>query len=275
MEQYIVKKILNNNVVIAEENGEEYVLVGKAIGHNSQKGSVIPNIRVENVFIKKSSSNSENFNQVLENISGEIVGICEEIISLCEISLGIKLNEAIHVSLPDHINFAIRRIKKGIKIENPFLYELKVLYEEEFRLAEKALIMINGRFNISLPEDEIGFICMHIKAAVKQQDVTNTLAYTKKIGEIMNLISKLIKRDFDKNSLEYIRMVTHLNFMIERIKNNKSVKNNLLPNIKSNLYQQYDIAIKVAMRIESLFSVKVNEDEIGYIALHLNRLTDI
>jgi transcriptional antiterminator len=274
MDKYLVKKVLNNNVVIAEQCGKDFVLVGKAIGYNAHKGSVINEDKVENIFIKQSQATKENFNRVLESIDKEIIGISEEIISLCEKELKVKLNEPVHISLPDHINFAIRRIEQGVKIENPFLHELIALYPTEYRLAQKSLDMINTRFKIELPEDEIGFICMHIKAAVNQQEVTQALTYTKKIGEIMDLISKLLKKKFDKNSLEYVRTVTHINFMLERIMNKKTVKNYLLDNIKKDLYNQYDVAIKVAMKIENLFSVKVPEDEIGYITLHLNRISE-
>jgi transcriptional antiterminator len=275
METYTIKKILNNNVIIAEKNKIDFVLVGKAIGFDFNKGSKLPEDRIENIFVKQNSTSNENFDRILQNINNEIIGISEEIISMCEKELGIKLSEALHVSLPDHVNFALRRIKEGIIIENPFLQELKALYPKEYKLADKALFMINNTFNSNLPEDEIGFICLHIKAATEQQNVGSSLEYTRKIGEVMDIISKLLKRNFDKNSLSYIRTITHLNFMIERIKSKKTIKNHLLDTIKKELYNDYDIAIKVAMKIENLFSIKVPEDEIGYIALHLKRLTEI
>lgn len=274
MEEFTIKKILNNNVVIAEKNREQFILVGKALGFDANKGTKINPSRIESIFVKKTDDSNKNFDQILQKVNKEIVGISEEIISLCEKELQVKLSEGIHVSLPDHINFAIVRIEKGVKIENPFLYELVALYPKEYRLAEKALDMINSSLCTELPKDEIGFICMHIKAAIKQEEVSTALAYTKKIREIMELIAKLLKREFDKNSLGYMRTVTHLNFMIERISNNKAIKNSLLDSIKKDLYNQYDIAIKVAMKIENLFSVKVPEDEIGYIALHISRLTE-
>jgi transcriptional antiterminator len=270
-----VKKVLNNNVVIAEKNTKEFVIVGKAIGFNCRKGVEIPEDRIEGIFVKQSKKSNEGFNEVLKNVNGEIIGISEEIISLCEKELGLKISEAIHISLPDHINFAITRIKEGIKIENPFLYELAVLYPKEYKLAEKALQMINERFELKLPKDEIGFICMHINAAIGQKEVSDTLAHTKKIGEIMQFIFKLLNKKFDPSSLSYIRTITHLNFMIERILNKKSIKNNLLDSIKKEYYNEYGIAIKVAMKIENLFSVNVPEDEVGYITLHINRINDI
>lgn len=275
MDKYIIKKVLNNNVVIATQNDSDVILVGKGIGFNSKKGGIVPNDRIENIFVKTSPETLNNYNKILNTVDSEIVGICEEIISMCEKSLEVKLREAIHVSLPDHVNFAIRRIEKGMKMENPFLNELRALYSREYNLASEAVSMINNRLNINLPEDEIGFICLHIKAAASYENVSAPLSYTKKIGEIMDLICTLLKKDLCKNSLEYARTVTHIKFLLERCIQNKSIKNHLLESIKSSLYTEYNIALKVALKIENLFSVKVSEDEIGYITLHLKRLSEV
>ncbi|MDP4143327.1 MAG: PRD domain-containing protein [Bacillota bacterium] len=275
MEEYIVRKVLNNNVVIAEKSKKEFVLVGKAIGFGSSKGSRLSEDKIESIFIKQLGNSDEKFNKVLQNIDSEIVGISEEIISMCEKDLKQKLSEAIHTSLPDHINFAIRRIKEGIKIENPFLREIEALYPKEFRLAKEALNMINDRFKVDLPEDEIGFICMHIKAAVEQKAVSDTLSYTRKIGEVMEFIYKLLNKEVDRSTLSYLRTIIHLNFMMDRIFNKKTIRNNLLDNIKQEYYNEYDMALKVAMKIENLFSVNVPEDEVGYITLHISRITEI
>jgi len=39
--------------------------------------------------------------------------------------------------------------------------------------------MINNNLSTQLPKDEIGFICMHIRGAIKQEDGDTALAYTK------------------------------------------------------------------------------------------------
>lgn len=275
MDYFNVKKVLNNNVVIADRDNKDYVLIGRAIGFDFAKNMEVPQDRVENLFIKQSLSAEENYDKILETIDSKIVGLSEEIISLSEKELGTSLNDAIHISLPDHINFAIRRIKKGVAIENPFLSELKALYPKEYALSIEALHLINQNGTVQLPEDEAGFICLHIRAAISEQSVTEPLAYTKKIGEVMELICKLLKKDFNKDSLEYARTVTHINFMLERVLSDKPIKNSLLDIIKTQLYSEFALAIKVAIKIEALFSVKLPEDEVGYMALHLKRLSEL
>lgn len=274
MDNYIIKKILNNNVVIAEKQQEEVIIIGKAIGFDLKKGSTIPKDRINSIFIKAPESDKQ-YNKILNSIDKSIIGISEEIICLCEKKLEIKLNKAIHISLPDHINFAITRLNENIKIQNPFLKDLTLLYPKEYALASEAVNMINTRFNINFPEDEIGFICLHINASIHSKNVADSISYTRKIEEIMDLIRKLLNKDLNKESIEYTRTITHIKFMIDRILNKKSIKNLLLDSIKKELYNEYNIGIKIAIKIENLFSVKVPEDEIGYIALHLKRLSEV
>lgn len=273
MGDYLIKKVLNNNVIIAQKDNEDVILVGKGIGFNAKKGDLLSRYKVEKIFIKKTPKIKDTYNKVLNKIDKKIVGISEEIINSAEKELGAKLNEGVHISLPDHINFALRRTEKGINIENPFLEELRILYPKELKIALDAVDMINERLNVKLPKDEAGFICLHIQAGITKQEVSQSLEYTKKISKVMELISKLTKTKVSKQSLSYMRTLTHINFMIERVKNHKPIRNELLSSIKREMNYEFSIAIKVAMLIERLFNIKIPEDEMGYIALHLKRLS--
>lgn len=275
MEGAVIKKVLNNNVVIAEKDDKDIILIGKGIGFNSSEGKIVPSSRIEKVFIKENEEVINNYNKVLKTIDSEIIGVSEEIIHIAETELGSKLNEPIHVSLPDHINFALTRFEKGLIMENPFLNELKILYPKEYSIASKAIALINRRLNTNLTEDETGFICLHINAAVMQSDVSKSFEYTRKIGDVMELITSLVGKRLNKNSLEYARTLIHVNFMIERIMSGKTIKNPLLENIKEQFSAEFSFAIKVSLKIEGIFSISVPEDEIGYLALHIKRLCDI
>ena len=275
MEGAVIEKILNNNVVVAKKGTTDMILIGKGIGFNLPKGSVVPENRIEKVFINNNEEINQNYDKILSTVDSKIVGLSEEIIHNTELELDVKLSDPIHVSLPDHINFALSRYEKGLNMENPFLNELKGLYPKEFSLAEKGVNLINQRFNIQLKDDEIGFICLHIRAAISDSEVGKSYEYTKRIGAVMALISSLLGEAVDKNSLEYARTVTHINCMVERVKTGKTIKNLLLDTIKAEFVNEFDFAIKVSLKIEGIFGISVPEDEVGYLALHLKRLSDL
>ncbi len=78
------------------------------------------------------------------------------IITLAEKTLGCKLNESIYIVLTDHIHMAVRRIRDGIIIRNMVLQETHKFYEKEFLVGQLALEIMNERFKVNMPEDEIG-----------------------------------------------------------------------------------------------------------------------
>ena len=76
-----------------------------------------------------------------------------------------KLTDSAFVGLIVHLALAIVRIKKGdkITINQEFLKELKD--SEEYLIASNLSINISEEFSINIPEDEIGYITMHIKGS--------------------------------------------------------------------------------------------------------------
>ena len=85
-----------------------------------------------------------------------------EIIEYAENTVGKKLNEGIYISLSDHTYTAIKRIKNNNIVKNALLWEIKKFYKEEFKIGMKALDLIEEKTHVRLPEDEAGFIALHI-----------------------------------------------------------------------------------------------------------------
>ncbi|WP_167830167.1 PRD domain-containing protein, partial [Mycobacterium tuberculosis] len=123
----------------------------------------------------------------------------------------------IHITLLDHIAFTIDRYNNGIDISNLFLAEIKSLYREEYMISLKVIEKINGRFNITLPIDEVGFIAMHLHAAVNKQDISRTAQSTTIINDVINLIEDKTRNKIDKESIDYVRLITHVRFALDRV----------------------------------------------------------
>lgn len=92
----------------------------------------------------------------------EYVFVAEKIVQYAEINLEKKLNPSLLLILADHISNAISRVASGIQINNFFLEEIKALYKAEYAISRDALTIINDQFSFQLPDDEIGFIALHI-----------------------------------------------------------------------------------------------------------------
>ena len=272
---YRVLKVLNNNVILAidQSTKQELILVGKGIGFGKKDGKIVKwnNYDIEKSFIAYDEKTKKEYLQLLNQLDGKIIGVSEEIITLAEKELG-HLNPHIHIVLTDHIAFAIERINMKLEINNPFLYEIKALYPAEFQIGLKAAQFIRERLGVNIPESEIGFIALHLHSARQNKKVKDTMKDTRLLKEIVDLVQKELSLVIDNKDLMYIRLINHLRVAIIRTEENKPIDNPLLENIKQQFHISYKIAKKIGEYINEQKHIGVKEGEIGYLALHIERI---
>lgn len=268
-----VIKAFNNNIVLVSQDDKEKILCEKGIGFGKHPGDIIlENSKIEKIF---SIEDKKNFNELISTIDKNTIAICEEVIYMLSKELNEELNEKIHISLTDHIAFTLKRLKNGEDIKNPFLIEIETLYHKEFQLARKAVNIIEEKTKIYFPDDEIGFITLHIHSARNQGKLSNTVKYAFLSNTIINFIEEDLNIQIDKKSLDYARFITHIRFAIERIINNTPIKNELLDMIKIQYRPEYDLAEKISRLVEKELHLEVVEDETAYLAIHIKRLKSL
>jgi transcriptional antiterminator len=275
-ENYRVKKVFNNNVILAEKGSEkqELILIATGIGFATSKGDVFKkgDYQIKQEFVPLSGDKRSNYFQLLEEVDSKIIQATEEIITMVNQELDENINQYIRIGLTDHIAFTLKRIKEGLEIINPFLMETRTLYKNEFQLARKAVNILENNFEISIPEGEIGFIAFHIHGAINNSEVSKTVKNTSIIKQLVARVEEELGEELEYDSLNYARLVNHLRFALERIESRENNSNPLLENIKKDFKESYQLAGKLAEIIESRFDYQVPEDEKGYLALHLHRL---
>lgn len=273
MKSYLVKKTFNNNAVLVSLGQNEYILIGKGIGFNKKKGSILLESNlIENVFIQVDETNKNQYEHLLETTDEKIVRIVEEIVSMAEKELGETLHVNIHFGLIDHINFALSRIREGIDIVNPFLLETRMLYKKEFAIAEKAVEILKEQMNIEIPESEIGFITFHIHGGRMGGKKSDSLSYVKAISQVVPYIEDKLGLTLEENSFDSVRLVSHLRGLIERCVKNETIENLLLDKMKKDFPFEYKISENIGLLLKKNIGIVVPENEIGYIALHLYKL---
>lgn len=273
LKSYLVKKTFNNNAVLVSLGQNEYILIGKGIGFNKKKGSILMESNlIENVFIQVDETNKNQYEYLLETTDEKIVKIVEDIVSMAEKELGETLHVNIHFGLIDHINFALSRIREGIEIVNPFLLETRMLYKKEYAIAEKAVEILKEQMNIEIPESEIGFITFHIHGGRMGGKKSDSLSYVKAISQVVPYIEDKLELTLEENSFDSVRLVSHLRGLIERCVKNETIENLLLDKIKKDFPFEYKISENIGLLLKKNIGIVVPENEIGYIALHLYKL---
>ncbi|WP_330377649.1 BglG family transcription antiterminator LicT [Cellulosilyticum ruminicola] len=208
----------------------------------------------------------------------EQIQATNEIISFAKASLGKKLSQNIYISLADHINFAIERNGQGIKVKNALLWEIKKLYNHEYLVGKEALSIIKRRLNVELPEDEAGFIALHfVNALMDDISMEKTTDMTKMIQNILNIIKYHFNLELDEYSIHYERFITHLKFFAQRIFMGVTIEDQddqFLEVLKTKYRKEYECTLKIKEYIHSEFNWALSEDEMVYLTIHINRVTN-
>lgn len=268
----IVIKALNNNMVLIKEQGVEKILLAKGIGFNKKFGDILEdNLEVDKVFSIEDKKNQENLKEVYNRVDGEFVAICEEALAEISEELGEELNETIHIGLIDHLAIAMKRLKNKEQINNPFIVEIETLYSVEFEMAKKIVNKLQDKYEIDFPEGEIGFITLHIHSARNGKMLSNSIKYSYLSNKIIIYIEEKFNSKIDKRSLDYARFLSHVRFTIERVFTDTVLKNDLTEIIKKSYPISYEIAEGASKIIEETLDKKVCDDEVAYIAMHVER----
>lgn len=279
MDNIIIEKVINNNIISAyEKSGAEVIVMGRGIGFKKKQGEMVPADQISKIFRIKSRTLAEQFKELLANMPLERVRISDEIISHAKDHLKLKLNQSIYVTLTDHINFAIERVSQGIEPQNALLWEIKRFYPQEFQLGIYALELIQDRLDILLPEDEAGFIALHFVNAEYGTDIRDAVKFPDQMQAIVDIVERDLGILLDESSLHYERFMTHIKFLIQRIYRKEllfSEDRELSLLMQRKYPREYQCSVKVAEYIMQATGSRLSEEEIMYLSVHIRRVSTI
>lgn len=103
-----------------------------------------------------------------EKLSEEVSSLAQEMIdNIYEVTkYDFRANIDFYFSLSTHLGPLIERIKYGLDMKNPVLDDIKE-NQIAFFIATIASNVINEKYQTKLSEDEIGYIALHVMAAMK------------------------------------------------------------------------------------------------------------
>lgn len=273
----VIDKIINNNIVSAfDETDTEVVVMGRGIGFGTKAGSPIREEQIEKVFRIKSHTLAEQFKELLSNMPLKHARISNDIISYAKGELKLRLNQSIYVTLTDHINFVIERLKLGIHPENALLWEIKRFYPQEYRLGKYGVQLIEKELEVKLPEDEAGFIALHFVNAEYGTNIKDALNFPVLMQEILGIVKKDLEIEFDEESLHYERFATHLKFLLQRVYRKELLtdeEEELALMVQRKYKREYICSKKIAEYIEMKTGSRISGEEMMYLAIHIRRVT--
>lgn len=269
----ILKK-LNNNVVLAlNERGEEIIVTGKGLGFRKMPYILEDISLIEKKYIVPKNTKAS---EILESIPNEVIKVTEKVIRSGYKELNMEFNADILLTLSDHINFAIQRSKEGVEIRSPLQWEIKHIYPKEYKIGFNSIEIIENNLGIKLDKNEAAFIALHfINAQIGNHDMTETTKITTIMGEILSLIKYKFKIEFNEDSFEFTRFVTHIRYFIIRQVNNKPLdndNNDMFDLMKDKLTEELDCVEIIEKHLNKNYGWKCTNDEKLYLMLHIQRI---
>ncbi|WP_409069022.1 sigma 54-interacting transcriptional regulator [Clostridium sp. FAM 1755] len=124
----------------------------------------ILNIDIESHFEKYMSDLSQNFRkeEIRKVVGNDIVNVVDKILNTAQKKLNKEFDEKIYFGLALHLQQSIERIRQGHSIYHPKLNFIRLQYGNEFMVAIEIAKIIDNRFNIETPLDEIGYLTMFL-----------------------------------------------------------------------------------------------------------------
>ena len=269
---YRIVKVLNNNALLVQNIKEksESILLGKGIGFGRKNGDGIASkdglkeyqmVAWDN---RTSQIGTENgIEPVYLEAAGRIIEEAEDVFE--------KISPDILLPLADHIAFAARRERENIYVANPFIPDIKVLFGKEYAVALRSRDIIKEMAGYEISDDEAGFIALHIHSGLSHEQVSDTLKATRLIDESMNMIVETAGKPADTESLTYTRLLSHLYYMIERTAKNIPVNIDLNGFMEATYPEATKIAKEVCNYMEEKLEKSLDQLEIGYLGVHIQR----
>lgn len=190
-----------------------------------------------------------------------------------------EVDEIFNVSLTDvayealivHIALSIERFKGGNDDEELPSEELENIDSLQYKIASTLVEMINEEFNISLGENEIYYIAVHIAAksgviVAQEKRGDNFLEYY--CLRLINNVGLLLNVDLSNDKHLFNSLFQHLCACEYRNRNNISLDNPLKDELKNNYKDLFEIVKAVIIDVNEPDVIIPSDDEIAYVMLH-------
>ncbi len=247
--------------------------MGKGVGFGEFPRE-IPLSQIERSFYNI----NEKDQNVMRDLLPEVVLFAAKMMDIIKNEFPYELNPNAVLVLADHISFAIERMKKNLRVKMPLAYDIRQMYPAEYRIAKYIVVRIQKEFKVALPEEEISGIAMNL-INVRAGEETGKKGETEEFNDMLEEITEIVEKDFriivDRDSFDFSRYATHLQYLFQRIKAGKEINSanlQLYPELCRDFPELAECAGHVARHIRAKWSVDLSDEERLYLMLHINRI---
>lgn len=268
----IIRKINNNYALTRKRDGEVVVVAGRGIGFGTIPRYVTDESQIEKIYSGVDRNYIEQMGEMPENI----LKLSEKIVAYAKKNLTKKFSKNFVFTLADHIEFTIERIAQNMIFDFKGYYDFKYLYPREVEISKYAMKMIEEELKIKLPESELGGFVMNIvNSELKPSGNDEDVNFSPLISQITVIIEKYFNLEINRDSFNYSRFATHMIYLLRRLKDGKKTSDDnrrIYEKLLEEYPDTYRCVDEIARFLEQNIQSKLDENEMLYLILHVNRL---
>ena len=271
----VIKNINNNTCICLDSNNREIVAFGNGIGFKKPPYEVDIS-KVQRTFYDVES----DFVQMLHLIPDEIFDMSMKIVDYAQMKLENLTSANIVFTLADHINFALKRYEENMKMPMPISYDIQHLYEKEYQIGKYAIQLINEYKSVHLSKEEVTGIALHLinAQAIDKDRNEKTSEYEgneRILEDITSIIEKTFEINIEKESFNYSRFVSHIQYLLKRGKRGESINSDnqaMFAELVQMFPKCYECAKEINQYLWKRCHYIFHDEELLYLMLHINRL---
>lgn len=272
---YRITKILNHNsfMGIGSKNDQECLIMGKGVAFGKKVGQTVSVTGDARVYSLKELTDRGEAKDIIKSVSPLCLELANEVLDQAEEEFG-KVDRSILFTMADHLDFAVRRIQNGEQISNPLTDDIRIMFYKEYKVAGCIRDLLKEKLGIRIDEHEIGYIALHVHAAIVDENVSQAMEIARTVRECICMVEEETGKSIDVMSLSYNRLMNHVRYMVARAIHGEKLKMSLNDYMSVKFPGPYMTAEKICRKMEKSLKLPIPDIEIGYLEMHLERMMD-
>lgn len=157
-----IKKVLNSTVVLVEHDaGVERVLLGKGIGFGHKPGTRWPRTHPPGSSSPCRTTTASTSPSAWPRYRPATSSSPPRTSRWPKRTDSTSTRTSTWPS-PDHLHFAAERTRQGLRVANPFTWEMRTPYPGQWTIGVRGAELLRERLGVELPEDEAANVAFHL-----------------------------------------------------------------------------------------------------------------
>lgn len=171
------------------------------------------------------------------------------------------------ISFIIHIAILIDRVKSG----NDLKIFANICVKDDSEIVNDLCQSLEAHYDLHLVDPERMYVASLLSARMnarisKESRVKEMMKF---IDDVLDEVASYYSVHLQDDVLFKNNLQVHLLALCERAAQNRRINNPLIRDIKANFPLLYDISVFISIKIQNHFHILMDEDEIGFITLHL------